>query len=1140
MVRRILFKGVAVLTAATVAIAALTGGQAWLETSETVSAQATSTITGTVYRDAGIDGVFASSDSGVEGVTVSAYNSSGAKVAETTTGADGTYTLTFTNLHLGTVRVEFETPQGWQPTIISEGSLSSIQFVEPGSTGVDYGIFDPNEDCALSVAHVCFREGPLSVSSTSRVLGISPFSGPTTGNPPKMVGDPGNNLLGQTIPDDVPGLITSVATKAQVGATWGLAVDPEKGLLWNSAVIRRHTALADKGVGGVYVLNREGDLVTSFDLEALGLNLRPTAGDLGLAAAFGEGATTSGKVLLTDAARDITGITTTTTTGITGTTYNARSLMALSRDIPAFAAVGKAGIGDIDLSIDGQYLWVSNLGTRSIHRFPVGGTASVPTLGTPETWLLDDGYTCATGTGPFRGWGLDPQPDGTVVAAGVCTNESATPSQNTGPGLGAVLRLDPTATTSAAAWEVLTAVDFSYEHVYDLCDHVFNSPRSPLLRCSWKSWTSDFEAIKDNGRQNTTTDQMWWTQPIIMDIATLEDGSFALGINDRFSYMASSQNYRPLDVDFPDFMTAYTAGGLRLLCKTESGWAQEDDRSCLGITNYVSANTATWQPDSFFRNDFQGAHPATAMGALAYANGVLAYAAMDAASYFSSGVRWVSTEDGSQINALTTSGEYGKASGVGDLEAFCDVLPLQIGNYVWYDLNNNGIQDPDELPVVGVTVRLYNASTGALVGTAVTNSRGEYYFTSSTIEPAGGGTTPDEFGGGLVADTPYRIVMDLAADCAAGAPLDGFSLTLTDATTSAETTDRDDRIDNDATSMGANSCLYNEATVIVAPMSLGTVDHTYDIGFYRPSVIIGDLVWFDLNKNGVQDPGEPGVANVVLTITTAAGGEVTDIFGRKVTSVTTSASGRYLIPFLPAGAYKITITLPGDYETTTGTSEVQMSLVLALGADVRTLDFGIYSETEAANFPAVPPSGNAPPGEGPVGESVTTEQTIKVSIGDYVWWDTNADGRQDETDIPLEGVVLRIYTVDGGPVVDVFGNPVVFTTTNAQGWYTFDNLPPGQYRVEIEAPEGFVPTLANVGSTDGDSSTSFAVSRILTEDQERDPTLDFGFIPVGTQLPKTGSDAAVSLQLSLLLIVAGSVLLVRTRRRQLAAASLSR
>jgi hypothetical protein len=1104
-VRKILFRGVALLVAITVAIAALTGGQAWLETSDPVSAQATSTITGTVYRDAAINGSLSLTDTGIEGVTVSAYDSAGTKVANASTAADGTYTLTFTNLHLGTVRVEFETPEGLQPSIVSGGSLSSIQFVEPGSTGVNYGVFDPASDCSLLVTHVCFREGPLSVSSGARVLGLSPFSPQATSTGlPKAVGDPGNNAFGQVIPNEVPGLISTVGTKGQLGATWGVAFDRSSGLLWNSAVIRRHLSLASQGIGGLYVLDRSGTLVKTFDLEALGLDLRPSATTLGINAAYADG---SGKVVFSDVNRDITGITTTDTTSVTGVTYGARTKIAESRDIPGFAAVGKAGIGDIDISTDGNYLFVSNLNTRSVHRFTIGvDGAGNPTLSAHTSWNLDDGYTCATGTGPLRGWGLDPQADGTVIAGGVCTNETATPGPNVGPGLGVILRLDP-AKSGAAAWTMLTTVDFSYEHVYDYC-------KTSAMTCSWKSWTDNFAAIKANSTFSAS--QLWWTQPIIMDLATLADGSFALGINDRFSYMSSDNNYAPLDQRDPGYITGYTAGGLRLLCKTASGWVQESGGSCVD-TSYVSSRT-----DSFFRNDFQGAHPATSMGGLAYANGVLAYAAMDAASYFTSGIRWVSATNGDQVNALTITGEYGKASGVGDLEALCDQAPLQIGNYVWYDLNNNGIQDPDELPVVGVTLRLYNVSTGAHVGTAVTNVRGEYYFTSTTIEPPNGGTTPDEFGGGLVADTTYRVVMDTLLDCAENAPLDGFSLTLTDATTSAEATDRDDRIDNDATSIGANSCLYNEATVIVAPMPIGTVNHTYDIGFYRPSVIIGDLVWFDLNKNGVQDPGEPGVANVVLTITTNSDGPVTDIFGKTVTSVTTSVSGRYLIPFLPAGSYKITITLPGDYVTTTGTSEIRLALDLLIESDVRTIDFGIYSETEAVNFPAVPVS----PG-GPTTDSVTADPVIKVSVGDYVWWDTNEDGRQDETDVPLEGVALRLLTINGDAVVDVFGNPVNYTFTNASGWYSFDNLPPGQYRVEIETPDGFVPTLANVGSADGDSSTDMAESRLLTEDGERDPTLDFGFVPAQaqttSQLPTTGAAILSYLLLSLWLILIGGV-----------------
>jgi hypothetical protein len=812
------------------------------------------TISGLVFLDSSLDGVRDPGEPGVAGVAVRAFGADGEEIDAATTAQDGTYTLTLEGNSDRLVRVEFTPPDGLQGTFVSESTgsaASSIQFVSPGATEVDFGVISPQSACTLLIAHICFREGPLSVNGGSRVLGISPFSGPTTGNPPKMVGDPGNNTFGQTIDNDVDGLITMVGTKEQLGSTWGLAFDRTTGLLWNSAVIRRHTSLASEGVGGVYVMDRDGTLITSFDLEALGLDLRPPVADLGLATAFGDA---DGKVLFTDAARDITGITTGDTTGITGTTYGARNLMALSRDIPAFAAVGKAGIGDIDLSVDGEYLWVSNLGTRSVHRFTVDeDNDGKPTLSGLASWDLDDGYTCATGTGPFRGWGLDPQPDGTVVVAGVCTNESATPGPNTGPGLGAVLLLDPSE-TGTAAWELLTTVDFSYEHVYDYC------VSSAGLTCSWKSWTSDYAAIAANSTYSAS--QLWWTQPIIMDVATLPDGSFALGINDRFSYMGSAQNYAPLDERSPAFITAYTAGGLRLLCRTEDGWAQEENGDCSGLTEYVSDNR--FSPDSFFRNDFQGAHPATSMGALAYANGVLAYAAMDAASYFTSGIRWVSTADGSQVNALTTSGEYGKASGVGDLEAFCDEGVLQIGNLVWYDIDGDGIQGPDEPPVVGVTVTLYDVEAGVVVGRAVTGPNGEYYFTSTNTEDPDSADALDAFGGGLVAGRNYEIRLENPDDCAADGPLDGWDLTIQDAGAGDDPA-REDLVDSDASSEGTSPCSFLIATVLVAPLEEGVVDHSFDIGF------TGGVLPIDDTPTGSEESTEESTEEASQVVPPAEG-----------------------------------------------------------------------------------------------------------------------------------------------------------------------------------------------------------------------------------------------------------------------------
>ncbi len=50
-----------------------------------------------------------------------------------------------------------------------------------------------------------------------------------------------------------------------------------------------------------------------------------------------------------------------------------------------------------------------------------------------------------------------------------------------------------------------------------------------------------------------------------------------------------------------------------------------------------------------------------------------------------------------------------------------------IGELVWFDMDQDGIQDSDEPGIAGVSVSLYK-SDGSLVGTRVTNSAGQYYF----------------------------------------------------------------------------------------------------------------------------------------------------------------------------------------------------------------------------------------------------------------------------------------------------------------------------------------------------------------------------------------------------------------------------
>lgn len=70
---------------------------------------------------------------------------------------------------------------------------------------------------------------------------------------------------------------------------------------------------------------------------------------------------------------------------------------------------------------------------------------------------------------------------------------------------------------------------------------------------------------------------------------------------------------------------------------------------------------------------------------------------------------------------------------------------------------------------------------------------------------------------------------------------------------------------------------------------------------------IGDFVWEDTNHNGLQDSGEPGVANVSVALKRGSTIVATQVTG---------ADGKYLFAGLTPGDYSLSFTLPSDYEWT--------------------------------------------------------------------------------------------------------------------------------------------------------------------------------------------------------------------------------
>ncbi len=111
-----------------------------------------------------------------------------------------------------------------------------------------------------------------------------------------------------------------------------------------------------------------------------------------------------------------------------------------------------------------------------------------------------------------------------------------------------------------------------------------------------------------------------------------------------------------------------------------------------------------------------------------------------------------------------------------------------------------------------------------------------------------------------------------------------------------------------------------------------------------------------------------------------------------------------------------------------------------------------------------------------------------AAIGDFVWFDDNMNGIQDDGELGFPGVEVHLY--------DCADNLIGTTFTDENGYYLFSNLVPGDYNVKFFAPEGYAFTLQDQGGddaldSDADPSTGVAICTTL-DNGETDLTWDAG------------------------------------------------
>ena len=190
---------------------------------------------------------------------------------------------------------------------------------------------------------------------------------------------------------------------------------------------------------------------------------------------------------------------------------------------------------------------------------------------------------------------------------------------------------------------------------------------------------------------------------------------------------------------------------------------------------------------------------------------------------------------------------------------------------------------------------------------------------------------------------------------------------------------------------GFVSTTSNRVAVSVPASGAGTAN----FGDQQQGTINGK-VFNDLNGNGAQDAGEPGIGGVTLTLDGA-------------TTTRTAGNGAYSFTGVNVGSHRVRETDPSGYASTT--SNRRTVSVAASGS--ATANFG--------------------------------DQALQTIVG-VVFEDKDGDGTQDNNEPGIGGVEVRL--LQGG-------TEIATTTTSPRGAFQFVDVPAGSYVVQQVIPSGY-------------------------------------------------------------------------------------
>lgn len=1004
-------------------------------------------VTGTLFVDFDRDGRLDAGEGVADtdaafppnGITVTAIDARGATATGTVTpGSPPTFSIDVTGLVGSTFRVEFaldgaDLTAGWRSTVHGPDSASSVQTAGAGAD-IGFGVIPPSE-CPVSGTGADANANDVDgkLWTTCFVNGDR-----SDGSGPQDV------LLGLNY--DRSGGVEHIADKSQLGSIWGVGYDEWNSVVFTSAYLKRHSELGPDGLDGLYWFTYPSETPFSVSLGSLG---GPSYGSVG--------------------ARDAD------TAGVADP----------SVDAATFPLVAKTGIGDIDVTPDGRTLLVTNIEAKALMAYDISA-ADTGTITYAGSYAITDGdVSCPddSGSASASDWfpfAVAPVDSGLAYVGVSCTGQTSGDTDD----LQAVVVEVALTPTGANGTAVPTSA--SAAHRVDL-DYLRGCPDDgvcpPPPDSGFQPWTDTWTWSWTSGGSGNIVIH---PQAVLSDINVEPDGSLTLTMFDRTGDQVGDLNYDTAGT-LPNFQ-ARTGGETLKVCNTSGDpgaptFVTEGGAGCV-TTNFVDTTSGDANDPDFHggpgglvewygAEDFAGFHAETTVGgAWDHPNGTLVTGLMDPLNFISGGLGWWDTSTGADQGRLELYvgqrglGLLGKSNGIGDVEG-C-FIPIEIGDYVWLDHDRDGIQDPGEVALVGVTVSLYDATNTTLIASTTTDAAGVYTF----------GT-----GDGVDANTSYVIRVDASTNVTAlpgGYTNADLAETVADANANG-----DDVRDSDLSS----------GTIAVTTGDPGDNDHTFDAGFVLP---------YDLALAKTLDTASPASRTATFDITITNQGATVETI--EVTDYIDATWETFDVAQNPPGTTG-TIDIDGDATPDAGT---ELSYSWSAGAVVSldgTLPPGesvtvpvtltwipgvapgsvLENWAEISNFDNDDDPGNGDAGSGaiadddsepdaiqgddnqPTGPGEPTDDevdedarndggdeddhdvagvTVTVvpiySLGNQVWFDADNDGMIDGDEDPIADVAVELYDAS-----DLGGSPLDTTVTDADGLYLFDELDAGDYVVVI-------------------------------------------------------------------------------------------